>query len=81
MYHFVSGFINITDLSVDVAWQVPRYASPCLSVNFRFVSHLTLVYTLIIGLLLTLIPEKNMIIILEFPNGKNVNREVLKKCD
>ena len=26
MYHFVSGFINVTDLSVDVAWQVPRYA-------------------------------------------------------
>ena len=27
MYHFVSGFINVTDLSVDVAWQVPsKYA-------------------------------------------------------
>ena len=28
MYHFVSGFINVTDLSVDddVAWQVPRNA-------------------------------------------------------
>ena len=26
MYHFVSGFIDVTDLSVDVAWQVPRYA-------------------------------------------------------
>ena len=24
MYHFVSDFINVTDLSVDVAWQVPR---------------------------------------------------------
>ena len=34
MYHFVSGFMNVTDLSVDVAWQVPRYAPPCLSVNF-----------------------------------------------
>ena len=73
MYHFVSGFINVTDLPVDVAWQVPRYAPPCLSVNFLLVSHLTFVYTLIIGLLLTSIPQKNMIIILEFPNGKNVN--------
>ena len=62
MYHFVSGFINVTDLSVDVAWQVPRYAPPCLSVNFQFASHFTLVYTLIIGLLLTSIPQKNMII-------------------
>ena len=78
MYHFVSGFINVTDLSVDVAWQVPRYAPPCLSVNFQFASHLTFVYTLIIGLLLTSIPQKDMIIILEFPNGKNVNREVQK---
>ena len=26
MYHFVSGFINVTDLSVDVAWQVPGHA-------------------------------------------------------
>ena len=24
MYHFVSGFINVTDLSADVAWEVPR---------------------------------------------------------
>ena len=23
MYHFVSGFINVTDLLVDVGWQVP----------------------------------------------------------
>ena len=73
MYHFVSGFVNVTDLSVDVAWQVPRYAPPCLSVNFLFASDLTFVHTLIIGLLLTLISKKNMIIILEFPNGKNVN--------
>ena len=58
MYHFVSGFINVTDLSVDVAWQVPRYAPPCLSVNFLFASHLTSVYTLIIGLLLTSIRKK-----------------------
>ena len=78
MYHFVSGFINVTDLSVDVAWQVPRYPPPCLSVNFQFASHLTFGYTLIIGLLLTSIPQKDMIIILEFPNGKNVNREVQK---
>ena len=49
MYHFVSCFINVTDLSVDVAWQVPRNALPCLSVNFLFASPLTFVYTLIIG--------------------------------
>ena len=78
MYHFVSGFINVTDLSADVAWEVPRYAPPCLSVNFQFASHLTFVKTMINGLLLTLIPQNNMIIILEFPNGKNVNREVQK---
>ena len=24
MYHFVSCFINVTELSVDVAWKVPR---------------------------------------------------------
>ena len=70
MCHFVSGFINVTNLSVDVAWQVPRYAPPCLSVNFLFASHLTFVYTLIIGLLLTSIPQKNMIIVLKY---KNVN--------
>ena len=51
MYHFVSCFINVTDLSADIAWQVPRYAPPCLLVNFLFVSPLTFVYTLIIGLL------------------------------
>ena len=73
MYHSVSGFTNVTDLSVDVTWQVPRYALSCLSVNFLFASHLTFVYTLIIGLLLTSIPQKNMTIILEFLNGKNVN--------
>ena len=58
MYHFVSGFINVADLSVDVAWQVPRYAPARLSVNFQFASHFTFVYTLIIGLLLTSIPQK-----------------------
>ena len=52
MYHFVSGFMNVRDLSVDVAWQV------CTSVNFQFASHLTFVYTLITGLLLTSIPQK-----------------------
>ena len=44
MYHFVSGCINVTDLSVDVAWQVPRYAPPCLSVT----SYLHLVLRLFI---------------------------------
>ena len=57
MYHFISGFINVTDLSVDVTWQAPRYAPPCLSVNFLLASHLTFVYTSIIGLLLTSIPQ------------------------
>ena len=47
-----------------------KYAPPYLSVNFPFPSHLTFVYTLIIGLLLTSKPQ-NMIIILEFPNDKN----------
>ena len=76
MYHFVSCFINVTDFSVDVACQVPKYAPPCLSVNFLFVSPLTFVYTLIIGLLLTWIPQKSMIIMFEFPNGKNVTRKM-----
>ena len=60
MYHFVSCFINVTDLSVDVAWQVPRYAPPCLSVNVLFASPRTFVFTLIIGLLLTWIPQKRL---------------------
>ena len=50
-------------------------APPCLSVNSPFASDLTFVYALIIGLLLTS-KSQNMIIILEFPNGKNVNWEV-----
>ena len=58
MYHFIFGFTNVTDLSVDVAWQVPGYAPLYLSVNFLFASHLTFVYTLIIGLILTLIPQE-----------------------
>ena len=68
MYHFVSCFINVT--------QVSRYAPPCLSVDFLFASHLTFVYTLIIGLLLTWLPKKSMIIIFEFPNDKNVKRRM-----
>ena len=48
----------------------------CQSTYFLFASHLTFVYTLIIGLLLTWIPQKSMIIIFEFPNGKNVNRKM-----
>ena len=50
-------------------------APPCLSVNSPFASDFTFVYALIIGLLLTS-KSQNMIIILEFPNGKNVNWEV-----
>ena len=68
MYHFVSCFINVTYVS--------RCAPPCLSVNFLFASHLTFVYTLIIGLLLTWLPQKSMTFIFEFPNGKNVNRKM-----
>ena len=43
--------------------------------SILFASHLTFVYTLIIGLLLTWLPQKSMIIIFEFPNAKNVNKE------
>ena len=71
MYHFVSCFINVIDLSVDVAWQVTLF-----SVNFLYAPPLTFVYTLIIFILLTLIPQKSMIIIFEFINGKNVNRKM-----
>ena len=63
MYQFVFGFINVTDLSIDVEWQV------CTTL---LVSHIIFVYALIIGLLLTS-KSQNMIIILEFPNDKNVN--------
>ena len=70
MYHFV-GFINVTDLSVDVAWQVPRCARQCgTSVNFQFASHLTFVYTLITGLLLTSIPQKMLLLYLNFQMAK-----------
>ena len=70
MYHFVFGFINITDLNIDVEWQV--CTTLLVSELSTFVSDLIFVYTLIIGLLLTS-KSQNMIIILEFPNGKNVN--------
>ena len=74
MYHFVSGFINVTDLSVDVAWQVPRYAVSQLPVCISSYSCLYFDNWLTFNF----DTSKNMIIILEFPNGKNVNREVQK---
>ena len=69
MYQFVSGFINITDLNIDVEWQV---CTTLLVSQPPFASDLSFVYALIIGLLLTS-KSQNMIIIPEFPNGKNVN--------
>ena len=37
MYHFVSCFINVTDLSVDVAWQVPmHHLVVCQSISCYF---------------------------------------------
>ena len=57
-----------------------RYAPPCVSVSFPFASHLTFVYTLTIGLLLDSEPQ-NMIITLEFPNGKNVKLRSTEKCE
>ena len=76
MYQFVFGFINITDLSIDsidVEWQV--CTTLLVSQLSPFASDLIFVYALIIGLLLTS-KSQNMIIMLEFPNGKNVNWEV-----
>ena len=70
MYQFVFGFINITDLSIDVEWQV--CTTLLVSQLSPFASDLIFVYALIIGLLLTS-KSQNVIIILEFPNGKNVN--------
>ena len=70
MYQFVSGFTNMTDLSIDVEWQV--YTTLLVSQLSPFAADLIFVYALIIGLLLTS-RSQNMIIILEFPNGKNVN--------
>ena len=70
MYQFVFGFINITDLSIDVEWQV--CTTLLVSQLSPFASDHIFVYALIIGLLLTS-KSQNMIIILEFPNGKNVN--------
>ena len=52
MYQFVSGFINITELS----WcSMAGMHHICLSANIPFASHLTFVYALIIGLLLILL--------------------------
>ena len=62
MYQFVSGFINITDLNIDVEWQV---CNTLLVINSLFASDLTFVYALIIGLLLTS-KSQNMIITHEF---------------
>ena len=73
MYQFVFGFINITDLSIDVEWQV--CTTLLVSQLSAFASDLIFIYALIIGLLLTS-KSQNMITILEFPNGKNVNWEV-----
>ena len=73
MYQFVFGFTNITDLSIDVEWQA--YTTLLVSQLSLFAFDLIFVYALIIGLLLTL-KSQNMIIILEFSNGRNVNREV-----
>ena len=70
MYQFVFGFINVTDLSIDVEWQV--CTTLLVSQLSPFAFDLTFVYALIIGLLLTS-KSQNMIIILEFPNDKNVN--------
>ena len=70
MYQFVFGCMIITDLSIDVEWQA--YTTLLVSQLSLFASDLIFVYALIIGLLLTS-KSQNMIIILEFPNGKNVN--------
>ena len=70
MYQFVFGFINMTDLSIDVEWQV--CTTLLVGQLSMFTSDLIFVYALIIGLLLTS-KSQNMIIILDFPNGKNVN--------
>ena len=47
-----------------------RYTPPCLSANFPFASYFASVCTLIIGLLL-ISRLQNMVVILEFPNGKS----------
>ena len=70
MYQFVLGFLNITDLSIDIEWQV--CTTLLVSQLSPFASDIIFVYALIIDLLLTSMFQ-NMIIILEFPNGKNVN--------
>ena len=63
MYQFVFGFINITDVSIDVEWQV--CTTLLVSQLSPFASDLICVYALIIGLLLTS-KSQNMIIILEW---------------
>ena len=72
MYQFVSGVINITDLNIDVEWRVctTLLVSQLLVCIWSY-----FVYALITGLLLTS-KSQNMIIVLEFPNGKIVNWEV-----
>ena len=72
MYHFVSCFINVTDLSVDIAWQecttlLVSQLPVCIS------SYFCLYFD---NWLLIRIPKKCMIIISEFPNGKTVNRKM-----
>ena len=51
MYEFVFGFINVTDLSIDVGWQV--CTTLLVSQLSPFASDLIFVYALIIGLFLT----------------------------
>ena len=67
MYQFVFGFINITDLSIDVEWQI--CTTLLVSQLSPFASDLIFVYALIIGLLLTS-KSHNMIIILKLQMAK-----------
>ena len=64
MYQFVSGFINITDLNIHVEWQVCTTLLVCISSYFCLYFNNWLTFNS---------EASNMIIILEFPNGKNVN--------
>ena len=59
MYQFVFGFINITDLSIDVESQV--CTTLLVSQLSPFASDLIFVYALIIGLILTS-KSQNMVI-------------------
>ena len=67
MYQSVFGFINITDLSIDLEWQV--CITLLVSQLSPFASDLIFVYALITGLLLTS-KSQNMTIILEFQMAK-----------